>query len=126
MQSNVSIIVAAVAFLALAVTNVIVMLEASRPSRGAKMKIRLIAAHRVVGYLFVILFCIMAYSMSWRLAGLGITGHLPTYLVLHIVLALSLVPLLLLKILIARFYKQHYSSLVVLGMTIFIISFVLV
>jgi hypothetical protein len=56
----------------------------------------------------------------------GITAHLPTYLVIHIVLALSLVPLLLLKIVIARFYKQSYSSLRALGMAIFIVSFVLV
>jgi hypothetical protein len=35
------------------------------------------------------------------LAGSGITGHLPTYLVLDIMLVLILVPLLLLKILFA-------------------------
>lgn len=50
----------------------------------------------------------------------------PTYLIVHIVLALSLVPLLLLKIVIARFYKQNHSSLMVLGMTIFVVAFVLV
>jgi len=78
----------------------------------------------VGGYLFVILFCIMAYSMSQRLAGLGITGHLPLYLVLHIVLVLALLPLLLLKILFARRYKQSHSSLKALGVTIFVVSFV--
>jgi len=46
--------------------------------------------------------------MSQRLAGLGITGHLPTHLVLHITLVLVLVPLLLLKILIARRYKHSH------------------
>src|ERR1700740_1261215 len=126
MQSNVSTIVAATVFLALALTNVVLMLEASSPSRNAKTKTRLIAVHRVIGYLFVAMFCILAYSMSRRLAGTGITGHLPTHLVLHIVLALSLVPLLLLKILLARFYKQRDSSLMALGITIFIISFVFV
>jgi hypothetical protein len=89
MRSNLSTVVAAAFFLALALTNVVLMLEASSSSRSAKMKPQLIAAHRVAGYLFVILFCIMAYSMSQRLAGSGITGHLPTYLVVHIVLALS-------------------------------------
>ena len=48
------------------------------------------------------------------------------YLVLHIVLVFVLVPLLLLKILIARRYKQSHSSLKALGITIFVISFVLV
>ena len=117
---------AGVGFVALAAANVVVMLEASQPSRSAAMRNRLIAVHRAGGYLFVILLCIMAYSMSQRLAGLGVTGHLPTHLVLHFVLVLVLVPLLLLKILIARRYKHSHSSLKALGITIFVISFVLV
>jgi len=35
----------------------------------------------VGGYLFVILFCIMAYSMSQRLAGLGITDKSSAFIV---------------------------------------------
>jgi ferredoxin-NADP reductase len=123
---NISTILAGVAFVTLAATNVVVMLEASQPSREAAMRTRLIAVHRTVGYLFVTLLCIMAYSMSQRLAGVGITGHLPIHLVLHILLVLVLVPLLLLKILIARRYKQSHSLLKALGVAIFAISFVLV
>jgi ferredoxin-NADP reductase len=125
-MSNISAIGAGIAFVTLAAVNVVVMLEASHPSRNGATKTRLIAVHRVGGYSFVILFCIMVYSMSQRLVGSGITGHLPTYLVLHIVLVLVLMPLLLLKILIARRYKQSHSSLKALGVTIFVISFVLV
>jgi len=125
-MANASAIVAGVAFVTLAATNVVVMLEASQPSRNASTRNRLIAAHRAGGYLFVILLCIMAYSMSQRLVGVGISGHLPTHLVLHIVLVLVLVPLLFLKILIARRYKQSHSSLKALGITIFVISFALV
>jgi hypothetical protein len=62
--------------------------------------------------------------MSQRLVGLGISGHLPAHLVLHIVLVL--VPLLFLKILIARRYKQSHSSLKALGIAILVISFALV
>ena len=123
---SISNIVAGVAFVTLAATNVVVMLEASQPSRSASTRSRLIAVHRVGGYLFVILLCIMAYSMSQRLVGVGITGHLPTHLVLHIALVLVLVPLLFLKILIARRYKHSHSSLKVLGIAIFVISFALV
>jgi glycine betaine catabolism B len=123
---NISGIVAGVAFVTLAAANVVAMLEASQPSRSAATRNRLIAAHRVGGYLFVILLCIMAYGMSQRLVSVGITGHLPTHLVVHIVLVLVLVPLLFLKILIARRYKQSHSSLKPLGITIFVISFVLV
>ena len=123
---NISAIAAGVAFVALAAINVVVMLEASHPSRNGTTRTRLIALHRAGGYLFVIFFCIMAYIMSQRLAGSGLTSHLPTHLVLHIVLALVLVPLLLLKILIARRYKHSHSLLKALGITIFLISFVLV
>src|SRR3984957_5686521 len=123
---NISTIVAGIAFVTLAAANVVAMLEASRPSRSSGTRNRLIAAHRLGWYLFVILLCIMAYSMSQRLVGVGITGHLPTHLVLHIVLVLVLVPLLFLKILIARRYKQSHSPLKALGIAIFVISFALV
>src|ERR1700757_3011296 len=126
-MSNMFAIVAGVAFVTLAAANVVVMLEASQPSRSGTTRTRLIAVHKAGGYLFLTVLCIMAYGMSQRLAGLGITGHLPTHLVLHIVLVLVLVPLLLLKILIARRYKQSHSSLLkALGITIFVISFALV
>src|ERR1700681_4673065 len=123
---NISAIMAGIVFVALAAANVVVMLEATQPSRSATSRTRLVTAHRAGGYLFVLLFCIMAYSMSQRLAGVGITGHLPTHLVLHIVLVLVLVPLVLLKILIARRYKQSHSLLKGLGIAIFVVSFVLV
>jgi hypothetical protein len=125
-MSNMSAIVAGVAFVTLAAANVVAMLEASHPSRGVAARNRLIAVHRAGGYLFVILLCIMAYSMSQRLVSVGITGHLPTHLVVHIVLVLVLGPLLFLKILIARRYKQSHPSLKALGITIFVISFLLV
>src|SRR5579864_6846092 len=125
-MANTSAIVAGIAFVALAATNVVVMLEASQPSQNEKTRTRLIALHKVCGYLFVILLCIMAYGMGQRLVGVGITGHLPTHLVLHIVLVLVLVPLLFLKILIARRYKHSQSSLKALGIAIFVISFALV
>lgn len=125
-MSNISAIAGGIVFVALAATNVVVMLEVSQPSRSATAKARLVAIHRTGGYLFVVVLCIMAYVMSQRLAGVGITGHLPTYLVLHIVLVLVLVPLLLLKILIVRRYRQSHSSLKALGIAIFVISFVLV
>src|SRR5579863_3585953 len=125
-MANTSAIVAGVAFVTLAAINVVVMLEASQPSRNGTTRTRLIALHKAGGYLFVILLSIMAYSMSQRLASVGITSHLPLHLVLHIVLVLVLVPLLLLKILIARRYQHSHSSLKALGVAIFVISFVLV
>ena len=108
---NISAIVAGIAFVTLAATNVVVMLETSQPSRNGPSRTRLTALHKAGGYLFAILLCIMAYSMSQRLVGVGITSHLPTHLVLHIVLVLALVPLLFLKVLISRRSKHIHSSL---------------
>src|ERR1700692_2772206 len=125
-MANTSTIVAGVAFVTLAAVNVVVMLEASQPSRNGTTRTRLIALHKAGGYLFVTLLSIMAYSMSQRLVSVGITGHLPLHLVLHIVLVLVLVPLLFLKILIARRYKQSHSTLKAMGIAIFVISFALV
>ena len=125
-MANTTTIVAGTAFIALAGINVIVMLEASQPSRSATTRARLIALHKLGGYLFVTLLCIMAYTMSQKLVGLGITGHLPTHLVLHIVLVLVLVPLLFVKILIARRYQHSHLSLKAMGIAIFVISFALV
>jgi hypothetical protein len=59
---NISTIAAGVAFVTLAATNIVVMFEASQPSRSAATRNRLSAAHRAGGDLFVVLLCIMAYS----------------------------------------------------------------
>src|ERR1700739_3572951 len=100
MQPSISMIAASV-LVVLAFANVVLMLETSRPLRRTTTKLRLMAAHRALGYVFVGVFCVMAYTMSQRLASVGI-GRLPTFVVAHVVLALSVVPLLLLKIAIAR------------------------
>ena len=125
-MSVISEMLSSLVFVALAALNVIVILERDKPSRKTLTKERLMAIHRLGGYLFVSLFCIIVYSMSEKLAGVEMTGHLATYLVFHIVLVLVLVPLVLLKILIARRYKQRQSLLTGLGVSIFVVSFVLV
>ena len=120
----VSTLLAGASFVALAALNVVVMLEASRPSCTGKAKSRLIAIHRIGGYLFAILLCIMVWIMSQRLIGVGVS-KLPAD-VLHVAIALVLVPLLGLKILIARRYKHLHSLLMPLGLAIFAATFLLV
>src|SRR5262245_35661407 len=56
----------------------------------------------------------------------GVSDELPARLALHILLALLLLPVLLVKVLIARYYKQHSSVLLPLGVTIFALSLALV
>src|SRR5215472_9349522 len=66
----------------------------------------------------------MTYYMVGRLGDLG-TSPSPMAL-LHLALALLLGPLLLVKILIARYYKHYYGSLLALGLALFVGSFTLV
>jgi ferredoxin-NADP reductase len=121
----ISTLLAGTAFVALAAFNVVAMLEGSRPACAAKAKRRLITFHRIGGYLFVILLCIMVGIMSQRLLGSGLSKS-PTFVVAHVALAVVLVPLVGLKLLIARRYKHLHSLLMPLGLAIFAISFVLV
>ena len=111
-------------FVCLAAMNVVLILEADRAAPGHKSRHRLLLAHRLCGYLFVIVLSIMAYFMSQKLVGVGL--KLPIYLLVHVALVLLLVPLVFVKVLIAWRYKQSRSLLMPLGLAIFAISFVLV
>lgn len=83
-----------------------------------------IRIHRIAGYLFIAIYSIMFCYMALRLR--DISDDLTPRLVVHISLALVLLPLLLAKILIARYQKALSGFLRALGIAIFAISFTLV
>ncbi len=116
---------AGIVFVGVACCNVILMFEAGR-TQNVRLRNRLVSLHRVGGYTFIILFFTMVSAMSERLAGEGLSNTLSTHVIVHVVLALGLVPLLLLKVAIARRYKQAHFLLMPLGLAIFVISAVLV
>ena len=111
-------------FVALATLNVVTILESSRRERTQWTQARLIALHRVSGYLFIGLFAVMVWSMSKRL--IGSPEALSGGTVAHVALAILLGPLLFAKVMVARRYKNHYAILFPLGLSIFSISVVLV
>ena len=113
-----------VTFVLIGGINVWLILQASARVRDAKASTRLIAAHRVGGYLFIALFCVMGYFMLARLGDAG--GSPPPATMLHITLAMVLSPLIFVKILVARYYKSYHSFLTPIGLTIFVLSFVLI
>jgi ferredoxin-NADP reductase len=112
------------AFIGLAILNVITILNSSRPAQSPRKRARAVALHRAGGYLFIGLFAAMVWFMSRRLMGSheGITGEAA----IHIGLAVLLAPLLFVKVMIARKYKSHHSILMPLGLSIYAISVVLV
>ena len=106
-------------FVLLGGLNLWVMLYSSKRKHEASLR----RIHRVGGYAFVGLFACMLYLMLLRIRG---AEELSAQIIFHIVLALSLIPLLIVKISIARNYRKYDSALMPLGILIFSISFVLV
>jgi glycine betaine catabolism B len=104
--------------------NVWLIFHASRALTTSRMSQRLIQAHRVGGYLFIALFCLMSYFMALRTA--NESDELSARALVHVLVAMSLVPLLFVKVLIARYYKSYYSALTSLGVIIFCFAFLLV
>ena len=111
-------------FVLLAGANVWVMLHASSRSKDRAAHTRLIRAHRLGGYAFILVFCVFFFFMALRIK--GAPDELPPRLTFHIILALLLIPILLVKVLIARYYRHYSSALLFLGVTIFALSFALV
>lgn len=113
-----------VTFVVIGAINVWLILHASAQGRETKASIRLIAAHRIGGYLFITLFCVMGYFMIARLG--DVSGGASQSTTIHLALAMILSPLLFVKVLIARYYKAYYSFLTPIGLVIFVLSFVLI
>jgi ferredoxin-NADP reductase len=113
-----------ITFVLVGAINVWLVLQASARVKDAKASARLIAAHRVGGYVFIALFCVMAYFMVARLG--DVDASAPPGTMIHLTLAMVLSPLLFVKVLVARYYKSFYSLLMPIGLVIFVLSFVLI
>ena len=112
------------AFVLLGGLNVWLVLEAWSAAKAARASSRMIALHRIGGYLCIGLFCVMTYFMVARLRG-GSADNSAT-VTIHLALAMILSPMLFIKVLIARYYKNQHNLLMPIGLTIFVVSFVLI
>jgi ferredoxin-NADP reductase len=117
-------IVLALAFVLVGGINVWLVLEAWSRVKAAKASVRMLAVHRIGGYVFIALFCVMSFFMIARMRNGG--GDASPTVTLHLALAMVLSPLLFIKVLIARYYKNQHSLLIPIGLTIFVLAFVLV
>src|SRR5258707_7584911 len=115
---------AGIVFVLLGTAAVWLIFDASRRTHSAAAREKRIRAHRIAGYLFIGLFCLMAWLMLLRVR--SSPEELPVRWMMHVLLALVLAPLLLVKVLVARYYKTFTSVLVPLGLTIFTLGFVLI
>src|SRR5579863_3780176 len=112
-----------IAFVLLGGINVWLALEAWSRVKAARVSATMLTLHRVGGYLYIGLFCVMTYYM---LARLGSGGDSLVSATLHMALAMILSPLLFIKVLIARYYNNQQNLLMPIGLTIFVLSFVLI
>jgi hypothetical protein len=117
-------LVLGLAFVLLGGLNVWLVLEAWSSVKAVKASSRMIALHRIGGYLFIGLFCVMTYFMVARLRGGGADNS--ATVTIHLALAMILSPMLFIKVLIARYYKNQSNLLMPIGLTIFVLSFVLI
>src|SRR6202011_691147 len=113
-----------ITFVLIGAINVWLILQVSARVRDTRASSSLIAAHRIGGYLFIALFCVMGYFMLARLGDVGAGASSGT--MIHLTLAMVLSPLLFVKVLIARYYKSYHSLLMPMGLMIFVLSFVLI
>jgi len=82
-------------------------------------------SHRVIGYLFVLIYLFIMWNMVPRLWSYQI--ELPARTVLHLALGISIGALLILKIAIVRFFKHMEAKLApTLGVGLFLCSFLLI
>jgi ferredoxin-NADP reductase len=111
-------------FILIGAAAVWLIFDASTSGRTQTARDRILRAHRIAGYLFIALFCFMSWFMLLRAK--ESPDELPLRAMAHILIAMMLAPLLLVKVVIARYYKSFTAALVPLGLTIFILGFVLV
>jgi cytochrome c553 len=84
-----------------------------------------ILAHRLMGYLFVLIYIYIMWAMVPRLWSYQV--ELPARTVLHLALGISIGALLILKLVIVRFFKHMEAKLVpALGVGLFLCSFLLI
>ncbi len=113
-----------ITFILIGAINVWLILQASARVKDANGSARLVTAHRIGGYLFIALYCVMGYFMVARLDDAGEATSAGA--MIHLTLAMVLSPLLFVKVLVARYYKNYYSFLMPIGLVIFVLSFVLI
>jgi ferredoxin-NADP reductase len=112
------------AFVLLGGVNVWLVLEAWSRVNATNASSRMLALHRIGGYLFIALFCVMTYFMVARVRSGG--ADTSATITIHLGLAMILSPLLFIKVLIARYYRNQHGLLMPIGITIFVLAFVLI
>ena len=117
-------IVGSFIFLGIGLAAVIIMLNLLGNLKERPQARRWKTIHRILGYLFLIFLLIYLVFMAQRLT--GFSGEPSPRMVLHMALALVLIPVFMVKICISRFFRKLYAYLMPLGLIIFFFSFLMI
>jgi mono/diheme cytochrome c family protein len=102
----------------------LLMLEMrGNPRRDSKVNQRLIKAHKVTGYIFIAFFIVILAIMLFKAA--VYQEEFSSRAILHISLALLVIPLLFFKILIIRRFKRFEKQIPGVGLAVFLSLFLL-
>ena len=101
----------------------LLMLELHGNPKDKERNQKLMKNHRMLGYLFVIMFVLMTVLMINKTG--GYQEELSPRAILHITLGILMIPLLLIKVLIVRRFKRLSSHLLGFGIALFLTAFVL-
>lgn len=123
MSQTLSLIVSFI-FLGIGLVAVIIMLNVLGKPAERTSRMRWITIHRILGYLFLVIFLVNMVFMTQRMV--GFSDEPSNRLLLHISLALLLIPVFLVKILISRFFRKLVAYLTPLGLIIFTLSFLMI
>lgn len=116
--------IVSIGFILMGFFTVLIMLKLhGNPKEKTPMKL-LRNIHRILGYVFLVYFLLMMVFMLNRIGGGG--AEFSPRVIVHMVLAVMVIPLFVTKILIARFFKRLFPNLILLGLAIFILSFTLI
>lgn len=107
-------------FVIIAAIQVWLMLEVTGREKPRFSTTRLSLLHRINGYLFVTIYLVMLVVMTRKV--MQSNTPLDTKSLIHWILAISLLPLLLVKILIVRFYPQAFNHVLPMGVAILVIT----
>lgn len=113
--------VLSVLFVIMAAVQVWLMLEVIGRDKPKFNERTLSLAHRINGYLFLFLYLIFLFVMVKKVANSN--QPLDTKTIIHMTMAVSIIPLLLVKIMIVRFYPKAFDIIVpLIGIAIFTLT----
>ena len=112
----------AIPFLAAGIVAVLMMFDLMGRSERKLSPNFLRRGHRLAGFIFVLLLGVLSYLCIEYVAAVG--DRMSHRAVFHSVLALGLIGVLLVKILIVRFYREFMRFVPTLGIVVFILAFV--